>query len=315
MAGRDRLWMHRRADQNTIDACVFKCSGPRCQNCRHCQPSVDCPPVIVHMSFASHLHLYNIAMRHVHNMVPVIMVRAHVSWSACDEMCACNIGSRDSLLAFDQYTFAPYSDILEIMVKRHSGNNRVGPLLRSNRRGTTTLDEASGPLAATSLNMVVKTEPSVGRQQTQGARPKTIRRTVAVAETGCGRRDKNQGRAEGRWRKKMREVSEAVAVAEVVAVENRDKNDGRAAADSATYTAPAHSAWDSPAATATDKEATRSRLEELHRLLNNRKGSLSAPQKKNEEANDRAYDMNQRTIQALDALEEEDTSSEASKKK
>ena len=42
--------------------------------------------------------------------------------------------------------------------------------------------------------------------------------------------------------------------------------------------------------------------EELHRLLNSRKGSLSATFKKNAEANDRAYDLDQKTIQALDAL-------------
>ena len=44
---------------------------------------------------------------------------------------------------------------------------------------------------------------------------------------------------------------------------------------------------------------------ELHRLLNNRKGSVSATKKKNAEANDRAYDLNQKTFQALDALAEE----------
>ena len=79
-------------------------------------------------------------------------------------------------------------------------------------------------------------------------------------------------------------------VAEVEAVENRDKNHGRASADSATYTAPAHTVWVSPAATAAQKEAFRSRL-------GDRKGSLSAT-KKNADANDRAYVMNQRTIQA-----------------
>ena len=66
--------------------------------------------------------------------------------------------------------------------------------------------------------------------------------------------------------KEKKGVSEAVAVAEVVAVENRDKNNGRAAAISATYTASAHSAWDSPA-------AFRSRFGEPHRQLSNRKGS------------------------------------------
>ena len=58
-------------------------------------------------------------------------------------------------------------------------------------------------------------------------------------------------------------------------------------------------------AAATEKEAIRSRLGELHRLLNIRKGSLGATYKKNAEANDRAFDLNQKTFQALDALAEE----------
>ena len=98
-------------------------------------------------------------------------------------------------------------------------------------------------------------------------------------------------------------------MAEVEAVENRDKNNGRAAAHSATCTA------DSPAAAATEKEALRSRLGELHRLLNHRKGSLRATYKKNAEANDRAYDMNQKTMQASDAPSEEYTAFEASRNK
>ena len=51
-------------------------------------------------------------------------------------------------------------------------------------------------------------------------------------------------------RRKNDGVSEAVAVAEVEAVENRDKNHGRTDTDRATGTAPAHSTWDSAAATA-----------------------------------------------------------------
>ena len=39
-------------------------------------------------------------------------------------------------------------------------------------------------------------------------------------------------------------VSEAVAVAEVEAVENRDKNLGRAAADNAASSAVAYTTWD-----------------------------------------------------------------------
>ena len=53
---------------------------------------------------------------------------------------------------------------------------------------------------------------------------------------------------------------------------------------------------------ATEKDAITRRLEELHRLLNSRKGSLSATYKKNAEAYDKAYDLNQKTIQVLDAL-------------
>ena len=44
---------------------------------------------------------------------------------------------------------------------------------------------------------------------------------------------------------------------------------------------------------------------ELHRLLNYLKGSLRATYKKNAEANNRAYDMNQKTTTALDTLVEE----------
>ena len=54
---------------------------------------------------------------------------------------------------------------------------------------------------------------------------------------------------------------------------------------------------------------------ELHRLLKNRKGSLSVTYKKNAEAYDRAYDMNQKTIQALDTLAEEYSAFEANMKK
>ena len=90
------------------------------------------------------------------------------------------------------------------------------------------------------------------------------------------------------------EVIEVATVAEVE-VENCDRYHGRVAADSAS-TAPARTTWDSETSMATEKEAVRSRLE-LHHLLSNLKGSLSATCKKNAEANDRANDMNQKTIQ------------------
>ena len=58
-------------------------------------------------------------------------------------------------------------------------------------------------------------------------------------------------------------------------------------------------------ADATDVETIRSMLWELQRLLNNRKGSVSATYKKNAEANTRAHDLNQKTMQALGTLAEE----------
>ena len=56
---------------------------------------------------------------------------------------------------------------------------------------------------------------------------------------------------------------------------------------------------------ATDKEAEKRRLSELHRLLNSRKGSLNATYRRNAEANDKAYDLNQKSVLALDAMAKE----------
>ena len=47
------------------------------------------------------------------------------------------------------------------------------------------------------------------------------------------------------------------------------------------------------------------RMGELHRLLNSRKGSLNATYRKNRDADDKACDLNQKSIQALDALAKE----------
>ena len=56
---------------------------------------------------------------------------------------------------------------------------------------------------------------------------------------------------------------------------------------------------------ATEKDDTMRRLGDLHHLLNSRKGSLKATYKKNTDANDKADDLNQKSIQALDALAKE----------
>ena len=106
-------------------------------------------------------------------------------------------------------------------------------------------------------------------------------------------------------------VIEVTTVAEVEVAENNDKCYGRVATDNAASTAPADTTWDSATAMTTEKEAVRTRLGELDRLLNYRKGTLGATYKMNSEANDRAYDMNQKTMQALDTLAEENGTFEA----
>ena len=56
---------------------------------------------------------------------------------------------------------------------------------------------------------------------------------------------------------------------------------------------------------ATDKEAAKRRLSELHRLLNSRKESLNATCRRHAEANDKAHDLNQKSVLALDAMAKE----------
>ena len=93
-------------------------------------------------------------------------------------------------------------------------------------------------------------------------------------------------------------------MAKVEVVDKHEKHHGRSTDDGVAHAASAQSA-SSAAAAATEKEVARTRLGALHRLLNNRKGYLSATYKKNAEANDRANDMNQKTIQALDTQAED----------
>ena len=76
---------------------------------------------------------------------------------------------------------------------------------------------------------------------------------------------------------------------------------------SKTTNAATNSAGDA----ATEKDATMRRLGELHHLLNSRKSGLSATYKKKVDANDKAYDLNQKSTQALDALAKEHVDFEA----
>ena len=87
-------------------------------------------------------------------------------------------------------------------------------------------------------------------------------------------------------------------VAEVEIFNEQDRSQVRAATTEATDRMAAGDA-------ATDKEAVKRRLSELHRLPNSRKGRLNATYRKNAEANDKACDLNQKSVQVLDALAKE----------
>ena len=80
------------------------------------------------------------------------------------------------------------------------------------------------------------------------------------------------------------------------AIEGRDKSQG---CDGTEDVQGVPKASDS---SPTDAVSVRSMLWEPQRLLNNRKGSLSATYKRSAEANTRAHDLHQKPIQALDIV-------------
>ena len=151
---------------------------------------------------------------------------------------------------------------------RLPGTARSGPHLQSITRGTATLGGVSKALAATPLNM---------------------------------RKDSTKGRGGPRGSARGHETDVEV---EVKVLEGHDKSQGCDGTKGVVEVPLASAASDSALADATNADAIRTKLGELQRLLN-RKGSLSATQKKNAEANTRAYDLNQKTMQALDTLAEE----------
>ena len=88
-------------------------------------------------------------------------------------------------------------------------------------------------------------------------------------------------------------------------MDERDRSQGKAATTDATDKKAADATGSSGGDAATEKEAVKRRLGELHRLPNSRKGSLNATCRKHAEANYKACDLNQKSIQALDALANE----------
>ena len=85
----------------------------------------------------------------------------------------------------------------------------------------------------------------------------------------------------------------------------RDKSQGYNGTEDVDGVAQAPKVSGPVPADATDPETVQSKLWELQRLINNRHGSLRATYKKNTEANTMVYDLNQKTMQALDTLGEE----------
>ena len=88
-------------------------------------------------------------------------------------------------------------------------------------------------------------------------------------------------------------------------MDERDKNQGVASANNAAGSGADTATLLPVGDAATERVAILWRLGELHRLLNSRKGSLSATYKRMPKRMTRPYDLNQKTIQALDALASE----------
>ena len=85
----------------------------------------------------------------------------------------------------------------------------------------------------------------------------------------------------------------------------QSRSQGQTSTTDATDRKAARATGISTSDAATDKEAGNRRLSELHRLLNSRLGGLNATYRRNAEANDKAYDQNQKSMLALDALAKE----------
>ena len=98
---------------------------------------------------------------------------------------------------------------------------------------------------------------------------------------------------------------ETWADAEVEIVDERDRCQGQTSTTEDTDRKAAGATGSSKGEAATDKEAAKRRLSELHRLLNSRKESLNETYRRNAEANDKAYDHNQKSVLALDAMAKE----------
>ena len=85
----------------------------------------------------------------------------------------------------------------------------------------------------------------------------------------------------------------------------QSRSQGQTSTTEATDRKAAGATGSSTGDAATDIEAAKRRLCELHRLLFCRKESLNATYRRNAEANDKAYDLYQKSVLALDALAKE----------
>ena len=95
------------------------------------------------------------------------------------------------------------------------------------------------------------------------------------------------------------------AAADIEIVDERDSNPRIAHANNAAGSGPDTATLVFVGDAATEKDAIPRRLGEHHRRVNNRNKSLNGSCRKNTDANEKAYDLNQKSIQALDALAKE----------
>ena len=249
--GRWRCAIKNRIHSHIIDACVSKSSGLRCEIVGRVSRRL-----IVHLSSCT--HGFCVAPAPVQNCNEARAILGHCDHSMRANLLGVSVayegirtglfGSRTDCLP-DQHTPAPYSDM-----SRYT---------QENDQASSWYNRGWAPPA---------------KQHTKNSYSGWSKRATRGYQSDYEDRfrqwedNKPSGPVKG-----TEGVSKVVTVTEFEVVENRDKKHGRAATDNAASTAPAHTTWDPAAATATEKEAIRSRLGELHRLLNNSKKVASVP--------------------------------------
>ena len=154
-------------------------SGPRCEIV-----GIVSRRLMVRLSLCTRVlrrtcTLHSIAMRHVHYMVTVMMARAHAPWRFLVHMlkCAQAISVHGQTVCLTNTLCSIFRHV-SIHSRLWSGLLLVqtGGWAPSTKQQTKTSYGASGPLAATSLILIMKIGVVAGITANPEARPKTMRR-------------------------------------------------------------------------------------------------------------------------------------------